>query len=107
VATLEDLLRGELVKCKVLPVEQRREDFTNRLKDFLIGHPGDILECSRIFPESMEKWRETLIRVLGQIQRVDRIPDHEVSVNSDYSKFRLLKISRSKKPILIEVEFSS
>ena len=84
-----DALRTELLKCKAGKTkEERKEIFTTRLKDFLLSHPAVVFDVEKIFDKELEKWRETLIFRLGYLQRIEKM---DISVNSDYTRFRLLR----------------
>lgn len=84
-------MRDELVKCRTLKSpDDRRHDFTERLRKFVIENPERELDITKVFDGDLTSWRKTLVNRLAYLQQISRIPGVDISVSTDHTKFKIL-----------------
>ena len=70
----------------------KKKYFKETLKDFLISNPEKEFNTEKIFNAKYIKWRTSLINVLTEIQRFHEIDGHDVSISTDHTRFKLLRL---------------
>ena len=74
--------------------DERRNDFTERLRKFIIENPEREIDITKVFfrtkEEDLTGWRKTLVNRLAYLQQISRIPGIDISVSTDHTKFKTL-----------------
>ena len=79
-----------LLTCK--KAGDKKTFFKETLKTYLLKYPEKEFDTEKIFNDTYEKWRMSLINVLTEIQRFHEIEGYDVSISSDLKRFRLLRL---------------
>ena len=79
-----------LLTCK--KAGDKKTFFKETLKTSLLANPEKEFNTEKIFNDTYAKWRESLLNVLTEIQRLHEIEGYDVSISSDLKRFKLLRL---------------
>jgi len=83
-------LGQKLLNCR--SAGNKKKFFKETLKTSLLANPEKEFNTEKIFNDTYAKWRESLLNVLTEIQRLHEIEGYDVSISSDLKRFKLLRL---------------
>lgn len=83
-------LGQKLLNCR--SAGDKKKFFKETLKTSLLANPEKEFNTEKIFSDTYAKWRESLLNVLTEIQRLHEIEGYDVSISSDLKRFKLLRL---------------